>query len=94
MNEGDVITISPCLEELETARKSFPFGVNKSMLNLCGRKAKITKVRTDSYYLSDYPDYPNLDGNRYYIDLDDGLWSWANIMFKEGVGLRIIEEDL
>ena len=94
MKEGDIVTISPNLKDLEKAKKPYPFGLSREMLNLRGKQAKITSVRNDSYHLSRYPDYPNLDGNRYHIDLDNGYWSWVNIMFKEGTGLKIVEEEL
>lgn len=95
MKEGDVVTISPNLEDLEKAKKHYPFGINTGMLSLRGRQAQITMVRTDSYHPSHYPDYPNLDGNRYSIDLDNGIWAWANIMFKPCIGnLKIVEEKL
>lgn len=50
MKKGDIVTISPNLEDLETARKPYPFGLNQFMLNLRGRQAKITSVLTDSYH--------------------------------------------
>lgn len=94
MKEGDSVTISPNLGDLETANKPYPFGINTGMLNLCGRQAKITSVTLNCYDPLNYPDYPNLDGKLYYIDLDNGHWTWANIMFTESVGLRIVEEEL
>lgn len=94
MKTGDIVTISPDLEDLETANKPYPFGLNSRMLNLRGRQAKIMSVITDYYHQENFPDYPNCDGHLYKIDLDNSVWSWANIMFGKCIGLKIVDEEL
>ena len=95
MKIGDIVTISHNLGDLETAHKAYPFGLNTTMLNLCGKQAQIVSIKNDSYPPSKYPGYPDCDGKLYHIDLDNGAWSWANIMFEEGTfGLKIVEEEL
>ena len=59
-----------------------PFGVNDYMMDYRGKEAVIERVEADARSVKDYPDYPNFDGARYRLDIDDKKWSWSNVMFE------------
>lgn len=86
---GDVITIKRDLEC--TSNADIPFGICDSMEKHAGKQAVIKDVFPNSKNARDYPDF---DCARYRLDIDEGQWSWSNVMFEAKPDLTIKEEDL
>lgn len=71
---GDTV----CIKQLSELEFRPPFGVSEQMYCYSGKKAKITAVKNDKYTITDeYAPKSMLDGAKYTLDIDDGLWSWS-----------------
>lgn len=89
---GDVITIKRDLERASNG--DVPFGICDSMEKYAGKQAVIKDVFADAKTIRDYPGYPDFDCARYRLDIDEGQWSWSNVMFEDFKSIKPKEEDL
>ena len=73
----------------------YPLGIVEAMKEMSGMEARIIRIRTDAYTPNRYNNSNHLDGASYIIDIDDGEYYWANIMFKSEIGnLIVVDEEL
>jgi len=66
--------------------KIYPFGVNSEMKKCSGKIATITHVSKGHYDGNDI--------NKYTIDLDGGLFNWADSMFESTPKIKVSKKEL
>ena len=90
---GDVVTIKRDLERAGVG--DVPFGICDSMEKHAGKQAVIKDVFPNAKNARDYPYHPDFDCARYRLDIDEGQWSWSNVMFESFKSMKLgKEEDL
>lgn len=88
---GDVVTIKRDLERASNG--DVPFGICDSMEKHAGKQAVIRDVFPNAKNARDYPDHPDFDCARYRLDIDEGQWSWSNIMFESSKSIKPSKEE-
>lgn len=87
----DVVIIKRDLEC--TSNADIPFGICDSMEKHAGKQAVIRDVFPDAKNARDYPDHPEFDCARYRLDIDEGQWSWSNVMFESPKSIKLCKEE-
>ena len=87
----DVVIIKRDLEC--TSNADIPFGICDSMEKYVGKQAVIRDVFPNAKTMRDYSKYPDFDGAHYRLDIDEGQWSWSNVMFEPFKSMKLSKEE-
>lgn len=88
---GDVVTIKRDLKH--ASNEDVPFGICDSMEKYAGKQAMIKEVYPGAKSINAYPECTDFDCARYRLDIDEGQWSWSNVMFEESKSIKPSKEE-